>query len=156
MGFDCSGGAGVGAAEVVVAGLGACGYGNVYGRPPRVRECCEPVVVRSAGWEREARFDDGVVRGVERVRVYVCMDCEVDACSTACAVARDLPRVDWLGASVGLGASRAAGGIRILGCSCGAPEALGRDSSGRWVYCVLAECTVLVAGDDGCGETVDL
>ena len=145
--LDCEGASGVGAAEVVVRALGACGYSNVYSYVPSGRACAEPIVVRPAGWEREARFADGVERGREKVRVHVCMDSECDAVATAAGVRRDLARVDWLGVSVGCGAFRAASGVRVLEADCGAAEELGRDSSGRWVVSVLVECVVVLMGD---------
>ena len=146
MGFSCEGGAGVGAAEVVARGLAACGYSNVFSSVPSGRACAEPIVVRPAGWEREARFADGVERGRERVRVHVCMDCECAAVGTAAGVRRDLARVDWLGVSVGCGAFRAASGVRVLEVDCGGVEELGRDGSGRWVVSVLVECVVVLMG----------
>ena len=146
-GLDCEGGSGVGAAEVVVRALAACGYSNVFSHVPSGRACAEPIVVRPAGWEREARFPDGVERGREKVRVHVCMDSECDAVATAAGVRRDLSRADWLGVSVGCGAFRAASGVRVLECDCGAAEELGRDSSGRWVVSVLVECVVVLMGD---------
>ncbi len=148
MGFSCEGATGVGAAGVVACALRSCGYANVFDRVPSGRACAEPIVVRPGGWEREARFPDGVERGREKVRVHVCMDSEIDAVNTAAGLSRDLPRVDWLGASVGCGALRAASGVRVLEADCGAVEELGRDSSGRWVVSIEVSCVVVLMGVD--------
>ncbi len=141
-GFDCSGGAGIGAARYVARALNRLGYWNVFTFVPSVRDCPEPIVVRQHEWERQARFDDGTERGTERVRVYVCMDCELDAESTAIAVARDLYSYDWAKVVAGEG-------VRIASVDAGAPSDLGRDGSGRWVRAVDVLCTVVRP----CGES---
>lgn len=141
MAFGCEGGAGVGAARYVAFALRGRGYSNVFTFVPGVRDCAEPIVVRQHEWMREARFDDGTERGAERVRVYVCMDGEVDAESTANAVVRDLRLVDWSSVPVDEG-------MRIVSVDVGVPAELGRDGSGRWVRTVDVLCTVVRP----CGE----
>ncbi len=140
-GFGCAGGAGVGAARHVARALNKLGYWNVFTFVPSVRDCAEPIVVRQHEWEREARLDDGTERGRERVRVYVCMDSEADAESTALAVTRDLYSYDWAGALLGRD-------VRIVAVDTDAPSDLGRDGSGRWVRTVDVTCTVVRP----CGE----
>lgn len=139
-GFDCAGGAGVGAAALVAQALRDCGYSNVYSGVPSALFCCEPIVVRQHEYEQQARFDDGTERGCERVRVYVCMGCEADAVATAAAVCRDLAGADW--------AAVAADDVRIVAVSAGAPDDLGRDGSGRWVRAIDVLCTVVRASGD--------
>ena len=139
-GFDCAGGAGVGAAALVAQALRDCGYSNVYSGVPSALFCCEPIVVRQHEYECVAQFDDGTERGCERVRVYVCMGCEADAVATAAAVCRDLAGADW--------AAVAADDVRIVAVSAGAPDDLGRDGSGRWVRAIDVLCTVVRASGD--------
>lgn len=134
--FGCAAGAGIGAARYVARALQKVGYSNVFAFVPSVRDCPEPIVCRQHEWSREARFDDGTERGTERVRVYVCMDCEADAESTALAVAHDLHAADWLSVPVGEG-------VRIASVDADAPLDLGRDGSGRWVRAVDVLCTVV-------------
>ena len=141
MAFGCEGGAGVGTARCVALALRGRGYTNVFTFVPSVRDCAEPIVVRQHEWTQEARFDDGTERGAERVRVYVCMDGEVDAESTAAAVVRDLQLVDWGSVPVG-------DDVRIVSVDAGAPAELGRDGSGRWVRTIDVLCTVVRP----CGE----
>lgn len=142
-GFSCEGGSGVGAARYVARALQKLGYRNAFIFVPRVRDCPEPIVVRQHEWSRQARFDDGTERGTERVRVYVCMDNELDAESTAVAVMRDLYSMDWAGLSF-------AEGVRIASVDAGAPSDLGRDGSGRWVRAVDVLCTVVrPCGEEG-------
>ena len=140
-GFGCAGGAGNGAARYVARALRGLGYWNVFIFVPSVRDCPEPIVCRQHEWSRVARFDDGTERGVERVRVYVCMDCEADAESTALGVIRDLYSYDWAKVLVGEG-------VRIASVDTDAPIDLGRDGSGRWVRAVDVLCTVVRP----CGE----
>jgi hypothetical protein len=141
MAFDCGGGAGVGVARYVALALQGRGYSNVFTFVPSVRDCAEPIVVRQHEWTREVRFDDGTERGAERVRVYVCMDAEADAESTAAAVVRDLLLVDW-------GSVPVDDGVHVVSVDVGAPAELGRDGSGRWVRTVDVLCTVVRP----CGE----
>ena len=147
-GFDCAGGAGVGAAALVAQALRACGYSNVYSGVPSALFCCEPIVVRQHEYECAARFDDGTERGCERVRVYVCMDCEADAVATAAAVCRDLAGADWAAVQEWATAQYGEDAVRIVAVSAGAPDDLGRDSSGRWVRAIDVLCTVVRASGD--------
>ncbi len=148
-GFDCSGGAGVGAAAHVARALRACGYLNVYTSVPSVLVCCEPIVVRQHEWAEQARFDDGSVRGTERVRVYVCMDSEADAESTALSICRDLYLADWAGVVTLVKEKLGMDAVRIVDVQTGAPDDLGRDGSGRWVRAVDVVCAVVRGGSDG-------
>ena len=141
MAFGCGGGAGVGATRYVALALQGRGYSNVFTFVPSVRDCAEPIVVRQHEWTREVRFDDGTERGAERVRVYMCMDCEVDAENTANAVVRDLRLVDW-------GSVPVDDDMRIVSVDVGAPAELGRDGSGRWVRTIDVLCMVVRP----CGE----
>ena len=147
-GFDCAGGAGVGAAALVAQALRACGYSNVYSGVPSALFCCEPLVVRQHEYERAARFDDGTERGCERVRVYVCMDYEPDAAGTAAAVCRDLANADWAAVHEWATAQYGEEAVRIVAVSAGAPDDLGRDSSGRWVRAIDLLCTVVRPSGD--------
>lgn len=138
-GFDCPGGAGVGASAFVVSALASAGYRNAFGAAVGAAVCMEPIVVRQHEWAREARLDDGSERGCERVRVYVCM-CSVDDCVAAsAAVRRDLMLADWADVNAELAGS----GVRIVCAAVGAVEDLGRDSCGRWVRAFDVECTVV-------------
>ncbi len=147
-GFDCAAGGGCGAAAHVARALRACGYLNVYTCVPSALDCCEPIVVRQHGWTCEARLDDGRERGIERVRVYVVMDCERDAESTALAVCRDLYAADWLAVGAWVAEKLGRDAARIVAVEMGAPEDLGRDGSGRWVRSVDVSCSVVRA----CGD----
>ena len=73
--------------------------------------------------------------------MYVCIDNEMDAESTALDVIRDLYSYDWAKVLVG-------GGVRIASVDTDAPIDLGRDGSGRWVRAVDVLCTVVRP----CGE----
>ena len=138
-GFDCEGGRGKGAAAFVARALRAKGYWNVFTFVPSVRDCPEPIVVRPREWDRKGRLDDGTEYGLERVRVYVCMDDQTDADSTIVAVERDLHTAIWA-------SFIASEGIRLVHIDMDAETDLGRDGSGRWVRSVDVLCTVVVPG----------
>ncbi len=148
-GFHCAGGTGVGAAAHVAQALRSCGYLNVYASVPSVLDCCEPIVVRQHEWVEQARYDDGSVRGTERVRVYVCMDSEADAESTALAICRDLYTTDWPGVLAWAKEKLGGDAVRIVSVETSVPDDLGRDSSGRWVRAVDVVCSVVRGDCDG-------
>lgn len=139
MAFDCSGGSGAGAAAFVVAGLSSAGYANVFEVPVSAAVCTEPVVVRQHEWAREARLDDGSERGLEHVRVYVCMCAADDAAATAAAVRMDLAAADWADVNASLDGL----GVRLVSVDVGAATDLGRDFCGRWVRALDVACTVV-------------
>lgn len=123
------------AAAMAAEVLADLGYTNVFTTPPSALVCCEPIVLGSAGWERESRQSDGSERGREAVRVLVCCDCAHDAEATCRAVERDLRGAAWPAGAVG--------GERVVAVDPDLPRSLGRDGSGRWLWGFDLECVVV-------------
>lgn len=114
-------------AEAGVAGarVGACS----------ALSCAEPVAVRWAGFEREARFD-GEERGTALLEVLAVRETEAGAAAAAEAAEAAVRggRFDqW---------NEALSGVRALGTDTEPAAPRGRDVSGRWVWGFAARITV--------------
>lgn len=126
-----------GAAGFACAVLRGLGYSNVFDVAPSVRVCCEPIVLGGNGFECEARFADGSVRGTEKVSVLVCCDDARDSENTCRAVWADLRGCGWPGLA-------ALDCCRVVAVACGVPTYRGRDGSGRWLWGFEMDCTVVI------------
>lgn len=121
--------------EFVAAALASAGVADVYTVPPSALECAEPVVCGLAVIEQIAH-----ARGHERCRAKV----EVRAVrldphegfETARACELALRKADWK--------DTGRGRARVCGLDCTMPEFVCVDSSGRYVWRVVAEVTVEV------------
>lgn len=119
--------------------LRSFGHADAYDVPVAPWLCAEPVVVECGAFERESRQAEGSVRGRREVTVVVCRDgrdqCEADAREIAGRL------VGYAWPSV----SDASPTLRVVACDVGQPVPGGRDSSGRWIWKVPLELTVVVA-----------
>lgn len=127
--------AGGGEATLVAAVAGLMGHGPAYAVAPSALLCPEPIVVTGGAWERGSRQAGGAERGTRALDVAVVRDTAVAAEAVCRALERDLHGYAWDAASAGWR-------LRIVAVDTGAPEARGRDGSGRFVWGFSMICTV--------------
>lgn len=126
-------------AEACVEALRRAGHGNAFAVPPAAWYCPDPVVCSCGEWAEESRQADGSVRGVRRVLVTCCCEDPGDAEATCRGVAATLASCAW-------GWSGDLYGVRVVAVTVGPCGPAGRDGSGRWLWEVDVDMTVVVKG----------
>lgn len=129
---------GNGEARIVRDALLAAGFDEVFDIPVAPWLCREPIVVECAGFGRASLQADGSERGVRSLVLHVCREDPGDAEDAARSLARGVHAIDWAHAD-------APDGLRAVTCDAGQPVPGGRDSSGRWLWDVPVELTVVVS-----------
>lgn len=124
-----------GLCRAVAAELAGAGVAGARVRACSALACAEPVVVRFAGFEREARFD-GEERGRALVEVLAVRETDAEAAAAAEAAEAAVRGANLNTWNEGLS------GARALGADTEAPARRGRDGSGRWVWGFTARITV--------------